>query len=69
MQDLRSTRRLIQKWHRREKATLDHLVSSIGQTAASGGRVHSPVTASGLVVEEQIRKAWQPNSSGGLPIF
>lgn len=69
MKDLRSTRRLIQNWHRREKATLDHLVSNIGQPAGTGGRIHSPVTASGLIVEEQIRKAWQPNSSGGLPIF
>jgi hypothetical protein len=69
MQDLRSTRRLIQKWHRREKATLDHLVSSIANTAATSGRVHPAVTSSGLIVEDQIRKAWQPNSGGGLPIF
>jgi hypothetical protein len=68
MKDLRSSRRMIQKWHRREKATLDHLVTSIGDSMAGGGRVHPPTTSSGLIVEEQVRKAWTPNQ-GGLPIF
>ena len=28
----------------------------------------SPVTDTGLVVEEQIRKEWDPKKKGGLPI-
>jgi hypothetical protein len=29
--------------------------------------VQSPVTDTGLPVEEQIRKEWDPNKDGGLP--
>jgi hypothetical protein len=68
MKDLRSSRRLLKIWHRREKATIDHLVGSLGDPKAGTGTVHSPMTASGLVVEEQVRKAWQPYGIG-LPIF
>jgi hypothetical protein len=68
MRELRSSRRLIQKLYRREKAVIDQVASSVGSIGSGGGRVHSPMTATGLVVEEQIRKAWQPNH-GGLPIF
>lgn len=68
MKDLRSARRLVQKWHKREKSVLDHLATAIGAAAESGGRVHPAVTGSGLIVEEQIRKAWSP-AQGGLPIF
>ena len=69
MKDLRSARRLFKIWHRRDKAMIDHLVGSVGggkgDTAA---RTHSPMTSSGLVVEEQVRKAWQP-CGVGLPVF
>ena len=68
MKDLRSARRLIQKWHTREKSVLDHLATAIGATSNSGGTVHPAVTGSGLIVEEQIRKAWSP-AQGGLPVF
>jgi hypothetical protein len=34
---------------------------------AVGATVQSPVTESGLPVEEQIRKEWDPNKDGGLP--
>ena len=68
MKDLRSSRRLIQKWHRREKATLDHLVTSVAIAEPANGRVHSALTASGLAVEDQVRKAWA-RANTGLPIF
>jgi hypothetical protein len=29
--------------------------------------VKSPVTETGLPVEEQVRKEWDPNKEGGLP--
>jgi hypothetical protein len=65
MTKLRSSRRLIKMWHRREKATIDHLVGALRNTkAASDSRQHSPFTASGLVVEDQVRKAWQPCGTG-----
>jgi hypothetical protein len=67
VKDVLSSRRLIQKWHRREKATLDHLANIITDQK-SGGRLHSPTTSSGLAVEDQVRKAWSPVQSG-LPIF
>jgi hypothetical protein len=48
---------------------IDHLVGSIGIAKGDAdGRTHSPMTSSGLVVEDQVRKAWQP-CGVGLPIF
>jgi hypothetical protein len=35
---------------------------------AADATVQSPVTETGLPVEEQIRKEWDPNKDGGLPI-
>jgi hypothetical protein len=63
-----STRRLVRTWHKREKATIDHLVGVLGAAKSASGTVHSPMTDSGLVVEEQVRKAWRP-CGVGLPIF
>ena len=33
-----------------------------------GATVQSPTTETGLPVEEQIRKEWDPKKDGGLPI-
>ena len=68
MKQLRSSRHLIRMWHRREKATIDHLVRAADLIKNPTGTIHSPFTASGLAVEDQVRKAWQP-VSGGLAIF
>jgi hypothetical protein len=68
MKDMLSTRRLIKNWHKREKATIDHLVGVMGKAKTVSGTVHSPLTDTGLVVEEQVRKAWRP-AGVGLPIF
>ncbi len=68
MKDLRSPRRLIRIWHRREKATIDHLVRALGDPKSSTGAAHSAFTPSGLAVEEQVRKAWCPSCTG-LPVF
>ena len=65
MRELRSSRRLIKLWHRREKATIDRLVKGLAEPSRdANGRLHSAMTASGLVVEEQLRKAWRPCSVG-----
>jgi hypothetical protein len=69
MKDLRASRRLLlKKWHRREKATIDHLVNVVDSKGGTGGRTLSPMTSTGLVVEEQVRKAWQPYGLG-LAVF
>jgi hypothetical protein len=52
----------------REKATIDHLVRAVYSKTAETGTIHSPVTASGLSVEEQVRKQWHPGL-GGLALF
>jgi hypothetical protein len=57
-----------QKRHRREKATIDHLVDEVYEKKPAEGHMQSPTTDSGLPVEEQVRKEWDPKK-GGLPIF
>jgi hypothetical protein len=63
-----SSRRIVKMWHRREKATIDHLLRPTGDVAVATGTTHSPFTSTGLAVEDQVRKACSP-SSQGLPIF
>ena len=58
-----------QKRHKREKATIEHLVDKLYEPKPAEGHVQNPVTDSGLPVEEQVRKEWDPNKSGGLPTF
>ena len=68
MKDLRSPRRLIKMRQRRERATIDRPV----HTRAAAKGAHRPTlsafTASGLAIEDQVRKAWRPWSAG-LAIF
>jgi hypothetical protein len=65
MKQLRSSRHLIRMWHRREKATIDHLARAIGaRETPVPPTVHSAFTQSGLAVEDQLRKAWQPVTLG-----
>lgn len=56
--------------HVRDKAIIDHLVKEVydEKSPADGHTVHASTTASGLPVEEQVRKEWDP-SKAGLPIF
>jgi hypothetical protein len=68
MKDPISSRRLVQKWHRRDKAAANPLAGPADKATEGNGRMHSPTTSTGLIVEDQIRKAWTPNG-GGLPIF
>ena len=57
------------KGHIAEKATIDHLVRILSpMNRPTEGRVLAPVTESGLLIEDQVRKAWnQPVV--GLAIF
>jgi hypothetical protein len=40
----------------------------VGETGAPDATMQSPTTDTGLPVEEQIRKEWDPKKQGGLPI-
>ena len=59
-----------QRRHVREKATIDHLVQDVFEPKARDeehtGR--TPTTSTGLLVEDQVRKEWDPRK-GGLPTF
>ncbi len=68
MKDLHSSRRLLKMWQRREAATIDHLVRTMGAAKGAPATTHSAFTSSGLAVEEQVRKASCP-SPEGLAIF
>jgi hypothetical protein len=56
--------------HVREKATIDHLVQDVYESKAPDQEhaIRSPTTSTGLPVEDQVRKEWNP-SKGGLPTF
>ena len=57
-----------QKRHKREKATIDHLADKLYEPKQAEEHVQKPITDSGLPVEEQVRKEWDPKK-GGLPMF
>ena len=40
----------------------------VGEADAPDAKEQSPTTDTGLSVEEQIRKEWDPRRDGGLPI-
>ena len=58
------------KRHVREKAIIDHLVQGVSKPTAPDENhpEHSPTTSTGLPVEDQVRKEWDPRQ-GGLPTF
>ena len=62
------SRRRVRKRHVREKATIDHLVRAVYLKVDEKGTTHAPITASGLSVEDQVRKEWHPGL-GGLALF
>ena len=51
-----------QRRHVREKATIDHLVRDVYEPKAPDETQteHSPATSTGLPVEDQVRKEWDP---------
>ena len=56
--------------HVREKAPIDHLVQDVYEPKAPDQEhaYSQPTTSTGLPVEDQLRKEWDP-SKGGLPTF
>jgi len=58
-----------QKRHLREKSIIDHLVRDVYEKAPDEEHTRrSPTTSTGLPVEDQVRKEWDPRS-GGRPTF
>jgi hypothetical protein len=59
-----------QKRHVREKAIIDHLAENVYNPKPSAEKHASKnsITATGLPVEDQVRKEWDPRK-GGLPTF
>jgi hypothetical protein len=64
MKQLRSSRQLIKMLHRREKATIRRVAHTVREPQSPVATRHSAFTASGLAIEEQVRKAWLPCSLG-----
>ena len=59
----------VQRQQEREKSIIDHLVRGVHKPKSPEKRPNrSPTTSSGLPVEDQVRKEWDPRK-GGLPIF
>jgi hypothetical protein len=40
----------------------------VGEADSPDATIQSPITDTGLAVEEQVRKEWDPKKKGGLPI-
>jgi hypothetical protein len=55
-----------QRRHVREKAIIDHLVRDVYEPKAPDEKhaEHSPTTSTGLPVEDQVRKEWNPRKDG-----
>ena len=61
----------MQRRHVREKRVIDHLAEKVFEPRPENAPEHSvqnPTTDTGLPVEEQVRKEWNPRK-GGLPIL
>jgi hypothetical protein len=67
--DQRSIEKHLRRWHRRDKMAGDDLPRGPATDGSSAGRKLSATTGSGLSIESQIRKEWDPSRGGGLPTF
>ena len=64
MKQVRSSRQVIESWQCHEEATIDHLVRLLTEPNSRYGIAHSAFTSTGLPIEDQIRKAWRPETLG-----
>jgi hypothetical protein len=46
--------------HEQEKATIDHLAGRVFEKKPVKGQVKKPKTESGVSIEDQIHKEWEP---------
>jgi hypothetical protein len=47
---------------------LHHIADEPLLDQPDGGEVRNPTTETGLPVEDQVRKEWEPGKDGGLPM-
>ena len=58
-----------QRRHVREKGVIDHLADKVFEPTAEEEHVtQDSATSTGLSVEQQVRKEWDPQK-GGMPTF
>ena len=63
------TRDRMERRHVREKAVVQHVAKRLYEPQASAdAQVRDATTSTGLPVEGQVRKQWNPRK-GGLPTF
>jgi hypothetical protein len=67
--DQRSIEKHLRRWQRRDKSAGDELPRGAASHTSSAERKLSATTGSGLSIESQIRKEWDPTRGGGLPTF
>jgi hypothetical protein len=67
--DQRSIEKHLRRWHRRDRSAGDDLPRDGVSGTSSSERKLSATTGSGLSIESQIRKEWDPTRGGGLPTF
>ncbi len=67
--DQRSIEKHLRRWQRRDKSAGNNLPPERVSDSCSGERKLSATTGSGLSVESQIRKQWDPARGFGLPVF
>jgi hypothetical protein len=67
--DQRSIEKHLRRWHRRDKSAGDDLSRETATDISSAERKLSPTTGSGLSIEGQVRKEWNPARGFGLPVF
>ncbi len=67
--DQRSIEKHLRRWHRRDKSASDDLSRETATNTCSAERKLSATTGSGLSIESQVRKEWDPARGFGLPVF
>ncbi len=67
--DQRSIEKHLRRWHRRDKSAVDELSRESATDTSSAERKLSATTGSGLSIESQVRKEWNPARGFGLPVF
>ena len=57
--------------HKREKSIIDHVARNVSKPKDADRKQseRGPTTSTGLPVEDQVRKEWDPRKGGGLPTF
>ena len=60
-----------QQRHKRDKSIIDQVARNVPKPKDVDSKQpeRSPTTSTGLPVEDQVHKEWDPRKGGGLPTF